>query len=266
MTTHLRRVGAITVAAVLAIGLTGCSKPKEEPPTTGKPSSSVSTGPSATSSPSPTVSAQPTPTTIVDPNTGETDFCKATKQAPSTGPASDLFGADNVTVAYCHFGNFGMTEGWTNLMESKPSYAPIEFSFVKPWMTTELQKGWDGIVAKAIAGDEQGTADVNALTGFNREGPKYQFDPNMPRVIKRSVSAATTSVGKDRSGAPALILTMTFKGDMVFNEIATGKKVALTLTRAVTFTVVPNGAPEHPWLIDAFTAKTTPDAKFRPLG
>ena len=258
MNTHLRRLGGLTVAAALMVSLSACSNDKPEtfrtPTATGAPSASGTASGTPTGTATSGGTATPEPTTIVDPDTGEVDYCKGTKQAPFTGEAADTFGAENVMAAYCEMGNFSLSQGFTNLMETKATRGAVEFSFVKPWMTPKAQKVWDAAVAKTIKGDdEQAPVTIMKMTGFNFENDGFEFAKDLPRVGRKSVTAATTAVDK-REGGQRLAMRMVVKADLLYKKAGDPKTYTVAFAKDTTYWLVPNGDAQKPWLIDGWEA------------
>ena len=254
MNTHLRRLGGLTVAAALMVSLSACSNDKPEtfrtPTATGAPSASGTASGTATGSP--TATATPEPTTIVDPDTNQPDYCKSVKDFKEfTGAAADTFGAENVKSAYCFAGNFALNQGFTNLMDVKKGRAPVEFSFVKDYVTPSLYADWQGNVKKALKGDETGSMNVNGLTGYGMESAELKFDKDAPRVSNPNVSQAATSVDT-ASGSPRLAMRFTVTADVIYRRTSDGKLVAFPYTKDTTFWMVPNGDKSKPWLIDGY--------------
>lgn len=254
MTTHLRRFGAITVAAVLAVGLTACSNNDGGTPNaSGTAAASKTATPSATATGSATGTATPEPSTIVDPKTGEVDWCKTAKDLkPFTGQAAETFGADNVMKAYCFAGNFAINNGFTSLME-EGKHEVGEFAFLKEYLTPAV---YSGLLDSARKGDEAAATDINGLTGFQLESKEYQFDEDLPYVTKAKVGIANTTVDTT-SGTPRLAMRFHVTGDLMYRRTADNKVVAFPYDKDTTFWMVPNGDAGKPWLIDAYSGKVS---------
>lgn len=263
-----RRGSAAIAAAALMLTLAGCGS--DSPKRTNEPIAGPS-GKSAatTTAPLPDPTAAPLPTATAPPEVPNTDNQTGSQdrqktldkvfgeQAPFTGPAADKFGADNVMTAYKYLVTFTLDYGFTEtLMRPKDKYQPIEFSFIKPFMAAKAQADWDASVNAALAGDAAQITNVNVMTLWNVNVPGYTLTKTRP-VRNQKWSPANTLVDGNR-----LVVRFKVSADIVFDK--GGKEYVSTVTKDMTFWVIPNGDPEVPWLIDGWQGSYN-SSGFKPL-
>jgi len=259
-----RKATCIAIAAALALTVAACGGGDTKP---------VAVATKGTASVSPTATVKPTPAPTrgdsVQPTADNPlgiDWVKQSKQ-PFTGAAADKFGAANVMAAYRHAVTFSLQEGYSNLMAKGYDARPVEFSFVKPYLTTALQQQWDKDVKAGLAKDEDAVGNVFAVTTWHAaEGQDvYKFrDGQVLFTLGRTFSPATTSV-QTIGAKDYLVIRFTVSRNIRFMK--DGKAVLLPLEKDITYRMTPNGLKEIPWLIDAWTivpkaGNPTPD----PLG
>jgi hypothetical protein len=252
----MRRLGAMAAVAAVALTLTACGGkdvPSADHPTTNVKASQAPAGASGGSA-SPAI---PSNAPTVDPG----HYCDG--QAPFTGEAADHWGADNVKQAYCFMVAYTLDESsWvTNLMQ-KPADGsarkPVEFSFVKQYMTSRMQTSWDDLVNKDLAGDEDSFNLVQAMTFYNLTGDGIAFPDRPDLVVNKSFSPAETwvdNLGPD--GSDRLAMKFTVSGSV--RLLQNNKPVLLPMEKTVTYFLVPTGQTDLPWVMDGFqgTYKTS---------
>jgi hypothetical protein len=254
---------SIVIAAALTLSVAACGGNDTKPgalPTKGIASAS----PTATIKPTPSATRNSVTPTADNPL--GIDWVKQSKQ-PFTGAAADKFGAANVMAAYRHAVTFSLREGYSNLMAKGYDARPVEFSFIKPYLTTALQNQWDKDVKAALAKDEDAVGNVYAVTTWNTaEGQDvYKFRKGQVLfTLGRTFSPATASV-QTIGAKDYLDIQFTVSRNIRFMKA--GKAVLLPLEKDITYRMTPNGLKDMPWLIDAWTivpkvGDPTPD----PLG
>ena len=249
---------AIVIAAALTFSVAGCGG------TDTKPGALPTTPSKATASVSPTPTVKPTPAAI-----GSGDSVKPThedplsldwsKQAPFTGPAADKFGAANVMAAYRHAVTFSLQEGYSDLMAKGYDVRPVEFSFVRPYLTTGAQTQWDIDVKAALAKDENAAGSVYVLTTWHAEGGDrdvYKFRDGQKLLTQGSSFSEATSSLQTIAAKDYLVLNFTVSRNIRFMK--DGKAVLLPLEKDITYRMTPNGLNDIPWLIDAWNITPTP--------
>jgi|GEM_PF-3970796 len=251
-----RKATSIVIAAALALSVAACAGGDTKPgavPT--KATGSVSAAPTIT--PAPTPSRRADSVMPSDDNPLGIDWVKQAKH-PFTGDAADKFGADNVMDAYRHAVTFSLQEGYSNLMAKGYDARPVEFSFVKPYLTTAAQKAWDEDVKAALTRDADAVGQVSLLTTWNAAGGQnvYTFrDGQVLFSVGRTFSTATTSL-QTVDAKQYLVIRFTVSRNLRFMK--DGKPVLFPLEKDITYRMTPNGLKDIPWLIDSWTIESTP--------
>lgn len=244
-----RKATFLVIAAALTLSVAACSgdtKPGALP--------AKSTASASPSSPSIDKGDQVTPTAD---NPLGLDWAEQSK-SPFTGPAADKFGAANVMTAYRHAVTFSLQEGYGDLMAKGYDARPVEFSGVKPYLTTATQKLWDAYVVAALAKDKDAARNVSSLTNWDLEAgqDEYRFrDGQQLLTLGSTFSEATTSVETIGTKEYLVIRFTVSRNIRVMKE---GKAVLFPLEKDITYRMTPNGRKDIPWLIDAWTITSTP--------
>ena len=240
-----------TASAASASTSTSSSTASTKPATSSSSSSSATKTPRRSTS---TGAARKTPAgyydpKILDPKTGKIDICRV-RQDPFTGKAAEKFGAKDVMAAYCEIGNFALNEGFTDIMETKQTHRPVEFAFVKPWLTPDAQKSFDAQVAGAIKHQKAPYESLNAWMGLDMEGGGYSFSPKYPRATHQAVKPALAWVDGER-----LALRITTTADLVVVRDSDGTVGTAPISRTIDYALIRNGTEDKPWLIDGWNGK-----------
>lgn len=247
-----QQAATIVIAAALILSVSACSGGDAK-------SGALPTKGAASVSATPTV--KPTPSATRNPVAPTADNPLGidwSKQPPFTGPAADKFGAANVMAAYRQAVTFSLQEGYSNLMAKGYDARPVEFSFVKPYLTTAAQKEWDDDVKAALARDEDAGGAVYVLTTWHAAGNQdvYKFrDGQQLLTLGRSFSAGTASL-QTVDAKEYLVLDFIVSRDIRFMK--DGKAVLFPLEKDITYRMTPNGLKDIPWLIDAYNITPTP--------
>lgn len=273
MDTHRARTSrlqpiAATVIAVACLALTtGCTA--KDDPAVASPEPSVTATPSATTATSDPAAIATTPPPTVRPTTGVCSY--GDLDTAFTGKAADTFGVVEVTDAYCEAAQFFHGKAATSIAAPSSNYTVRDLSFVRDYLTISAKQDWDATAAKAIAGNEQAVADINALTFFNLQaltGLGYQFPESGVMTTGGGVSAAQTQVKTLSTGQQALTMWFTVDTILVLEkDVADPRGLAgLPVAREVVITMVanPSGGPEHDWLIDSWKTSWT-STNIKPL-
>jgi hypothetical protein len=250
----IRRIGIAAMVTAALIGLSGCGG--DDPlPTTNAPISTAGTSGGGASASGPAI---PSDAPVVETGEdGSTDYCA--NQTPFAGPVADQWGADNVMQAYCEMVAFTLDDSsWINSLLVKPSKPrdAVEFSSVKKYMTTNAQASWDALVARYLSGDVKDATDaanqMYNLQFFDLEGDGMVFTQSDGLVNNKAFSPATLgtdSLGPD--GADRLNMTFTVSADVALTY--NGKPGTLPMSKTVTYSLVPTGQADIPWVIDGVT-------------
>lgn len=247
MNHNRRRGGAALVVAALVVTLSGCGG--DTPRTTNEPIIGAPGQPVPSAAPSNEVTGAADRAAILEQVFGA--------QAPFTGPAADKFGADNVMTAYKYLVTFSLDNGFTEtLMTPKAKFRPVDFDFIKPYLGKKAQDDWDASVTAALAGDEKAKTNINVMTLWNVDIPGYTLKAD-DAVRDQKWSPENTTVDGNR-----LIMRMNVSADVIL--VKDGKDHASTVTRDLTYALVPPGVPGIPWQIDGWTGSYS-STNIRPL-
>lgn len=256
----VRKAASVAIAAALTAGITACGTTPQPviTPTIAKTTTAVVPG-----------GAQTTAGTAIKPTADNLLGIDWAGQAPFTGPAADKFGAVNVMAAYREAVTFSLQEGYSDLMTKGYDARPVEFSFVKPFLTPAAQTAWDGYVKAALAKDRKAGGSITSLTLWNSTAGQttYKFRPNQELfTLGLEFSPATTSI---KTVDAHEFLTLHFTVSRSLRVMKDGKAVLLPMKKDITYQMTPNGQKDMPWLIDSWNVtgtymfdKATPD----PLG
>lgn len=247
------------LAAVAILTLTACSNDAEPPnadPSASVTSEDPSTHPSDEPRADPSDNPAKVPDISVDPDTGELDFCDQ-QTTPFTGSAPEEFGQEKVKQAYCDMVALQYQYGFVHSLWSRPfdgEFRAIEFSQIRPHLTTDAREVWDEKVEKFVnEGDEKSAADMYGLMGFGAQGARgftFAEATEEPLYYNLKISPARTGVDREES-EPRLLLTFTVTLDL--NMIKNGERVFLPFEKEITYYLLDNGDhPDIPWLIDTW--------------
>lgn len=256
---NMRRLGTTLAAVAAVVTLAGCGGGNV--PSAGHPLTHVKTtqanGAAATSGPA----ALPTAglsTATVDAN-GNVNYC--VDQKPFSGPVVDAWGGSaNVMQAYCEMVKFTLENSWVGSLVKPPAPGKtrdvVEFSFVKQYMTSDLQDKWDAVVKKALAGDKASEDTVNLLTMYDDGKDETVTVQNRPDYVT-NLAAGPATLDSDKRGPSGnpdrLVIKFTASADL--HVLIGGKRNVVTVTKNISYALIPTGQKDIPWVIDDFTGQ-----------
>ena len=260
--------------ALAAIALTGCSAQDPVPaataatasatsgPATADPAATSSATRAATSTRSMSRTSSPSaasaagkdsrdPSKAIDPKTGLWDICRL-PQGEFTGDAAKKFGKQDVMDAYCEMANFMLNNGFSDLMETKMHHRTVEFSFVKPWLSSPRQKE----LGRLWSPGPRSTRGTRTTRSRASSGWTSRAAGTSSRTATRAPSTRPShphSTWVDNDGR--LAMRFTVGGDLIMRRTKDDKLVTLPFSRRVDFGLVRGPGGDKPWLIDGWTTK-----------
>lgn len=213
-------------------------------------------------------SVQASPTGPVTP-TANLLTCEGDEFFQSDPKAIREFGRDNMTAAFCEMADFTMTSTYTPLMVHDTKYEVAQFDFVKPWMTPELAKRWDKIVANWVATNDEdvrgngGPKDLvrqlvwaDLAPHTDKRGTFTWAPKGVPVTENFKVSNGTTQpkayLFKSADGkAKKIVLQISIVGTINMGGPG-GKIYKNDGLKRIVYTLVKNNDADKPWLIENF--------------
>lgn len=235
---HSRRMAAVSLAGALSVGLVACG--------------AAPTSDAAGSSSSPVSRAAATPSAATPPPTARIEQA-ALAPAQFSGPAVDLFGADDVQTAYEEVGAYLNLTTFNESLMARDASAE-DFEFATAYMTPSMATDYRATVQRALSADDaDASVNLNTMSFYqidgNDEGITFRSDG--PLVTDHTIGNPQVSVSQQ--GSLKVVVTETAQWHVNVN----GAPSIVPVTKTSTFFLVPGqgtGNPPNSWLINGTQA------------
>ncbi|RBY86183.1 hypothetical protein [Blastococcus sp. TF02A-26] len=232
-----RRARSITLLLAGALVLSACGGGSDDEVAASAPTS-TSVAPTSTA---------PAETSAVEPATVEsTTF---------SGPAVDIFGADQVQAAYDLTTQFAERNSFViehmdhNSVETPADY---EGPGVIDHMSHAMAEDYRATVAGAFAGDAGANDRLKSITYTSLIGGNSSFRAEGPAIVDHTIGDASAAFDETNGGR----LALTFTQHVNVRANRDSEPVLIGLDKTMTFYLIETAAGgQHTWLIDGLSAE-----------